>query len=1627
MKRIKAVMTKITSAFITFSMVLSLFAGVGITTMAAATDDNFVKIVDAATLDGWKHFFGSTVPSTVNAGGVWTDKSVFTDGSAFQNLVDADGRPIASPTVDKDGFLVALSAIASNKSIVGYSHIPTDTVLVLDISGSMGPSTWGSSNNDAVEELVLAANAAMTSLLELNNNNRVGIVLYSAEYSEGNDFNYYTLLPIDRYTATGTVTYNGGTRWDTSDDITVSKFLETNSNANEVSIASGVKNGKKNDVRTVDIDVVGGTFIQGGLKAATDLFKARADANDTEIKGNGFQSGTQRKPVMVLMSDGAPTYSTADYTNPTDYTIGNGSNATEVNAFLTQLTAADSKQKITSYYDGSEALFYTLGLGVGGNRIAESVLNPTDSTSTIAGYGADYLAASNNATVEITDSVSVTKTDRITALDYVTQGNYFEADTSADLFNAFDSIVQEIIIQSLYRPTLIEENNAHMEGYIEFIDDIGDFMKIEKIDGILIGNQFFTGEKLSRNFREGGGELGTVANPNELGDNLIWAVKERLGIEDTAVAQQLVTLAYEHGQLSYTDENNWSNYIGWYANNEGEFLGFWDESHTYSQIPAGATYANKSYGMLGEIKDGLNISDLMYVSIQVHTAITPQSEFNSASTDTIIPGHAQLIFRVPASLIPVVTYNVELEGTGYDDASNITMEIDDAEPIRLLFEIGLRNDINKYNITEALNTPELNAKYRRDGKYYFYTNEWSVEQFDKNNADYVNPKDSINTVAYFEPNLQNERYYYTEPTPVYVKNGEDYIKYTSDTDPNNASGEYYRQINIFELTGIGKSARHNKLYERISSEALKNVRRDTTSGVWNIMKDTIHRVYDEVETPKLASGNIPANATGTLTYSYYPTVEYIDGVHYYADAVLGNNGQLTVIPETGIRVTKNVDATLLGSVDDYEFEVSLPGQAGNEFSIVYKDLDGNYIENSATLDHLLEIDANEKGTFTLKAGWTAYIIGLADGQSYTVDEIIPNGAKFKVANNPVKTGTVNEFEFSKVDFVNALREDGSVVISKRITHPFTTAPASIYEKTFSFNAVLSNASNDTYTGTVKAYHSTSPDTEETLTVVNNEIQGITLKANESIVLTIAEGWSIKVTETNIPAGFTLDEDASNIPTSPQTITTTANVVYEFVNDYAYKSVNPDITISASKEFTGRPWTDNDVFTFELREYDPHAAMYIPLASESVRGDNQSTELGFGSLITQRLRLEQYDSVGTHHYSIAEVVPTDKYGITYDSLSRDFNVIVTDDDTDGKLEYKVVNANRTDVTRNDATGAYTVTADKFKNSYKADGIAEIVFEITKNVETADNSNYSPEGFEFGVYEVENGAVGNLVGNLNTTDKNGIAHFVFAYNADDVTYGNNKVIKYVIRETDTQIPGMTYAVDIPVTVTVKDNLDGTISATADIGPTNVDGVVTVNVINRYNPDDTIADFTIGIKKTVENKGTASIGPENFEFSLDDGNEKLFVKTDKDGKAQFTLEYSEDDIGNTYNYILSEVKGDLTDVEYSEEKYEIAVTVSLNGNNKVVLDVELDGEDYNGEDIVAEFTNVYKGNIPVEPTPEPAPKPTPTPEPTPAPEPEPTPTTSPQTGYGFNMTLLAGLLFVSGGLVIYATVNLSKKEEE
>ena len=106
--------------FLSFLPVMPFFSSADVDT----------RVTDASTMNDWSKFFGESVPSTENAGGVWGDKSVFTNADAFNDY--------GISMLDKDkNFLVALSAMAANKSIVGYSALPTDTVMVLDLSNSM--------------------------------------------------------------------------------------------------------------------------------------------------------------------------------------------------------------------------------------------------------------------------------------------------------------------------------------------------------------------------------------------------------------------------------------------------------------------------------------------------------------------------------------------------------------------------------------------------------------------------------------------------------------------------------------------------------------------------------------------------------------------------------------------------------------------------------------------------------------------------------------------------------------------------------------------------------------------------------------------------------------------------------------------------------------------------------------------------------------------------------------------------------------------------------------------------------------------------------------------------------------------------------------------------------------------------------------------------------------------------------------------------------------------------------------------------------------------------------------------------------------------------------------------------
>ena len=255
-------------------------------------------VTDAGTLNTWKGFFfgeNGEATNTLNAGGVWTDKSVFASAEAFRTAQEASGTGNAAynnMSIGESNFLVALSAIASNKEIVGYSAIPTDTVFILDLSASM--------SSEYVETMVDATNKAITDLMELNGHNRVSVVLYSGNSVKGNsNLGHATvLLPLDRYTTT---------RTEGSGEEQYNVYIVKDENS--VKTQRNIKDSTENTVEQKSKAVSGGTYIQSGLYLARqELMDA-----DTVIDSDLIQGGTKRMPIIALMSDGEPTAATNQY------------------------------------------------------------------------------------------------------------------------------------------------------------------------------------------------------------------------------------------------------------------------------------------------------------------------------------------------------------------------------------------------------------------------------------------------------------------------------------------------------------------------------------------------------------------------------------------------------------------------------------------------------------------------------------------------------------------------------------------------------------------------------------------------------------------------------------------------------------------------------------------------------------------------------------------------------------------------------------------------------------------------------------------------------------------------------------------------------------------------------------------------------------------------------------------------------------------------------------------------------------------------------------------------------------------------------------------------------------------
>lgn len=121
---------------------------------------------------------------------------------------------------------------------------------------------------------------------------------------------------------------------------------------------------------------------------------------------------------------------------------------------------------------------------------------------------------------------------------------------------------------------------------------------------------------------------------------------------------------------------------------------------------------------------------------------------------------------------------------------------------------------------------------------------------------------------------------------------------------------------------------------------------------------------------------------------------------------------------------------------------------------------------------------------------------------------------------------------------------------------------------------------------------------------------------------------------------------------------------------------------------------------------------------------------------------------------------------------------------------------------------------------------------------------------------------------------------------------------------------------------------------------------------------------VHKTVKNIGGGAVGPEGFEFVLenDQTGEKLALHTNKDGYASVGLPFTAADIGKTYTYRLYETNEGMIGMTYDADVYTVEISVSLTEENTLLAKTTLNGKP--AEKLLAEFINIYRTN-PSEPS--------------------------------------------------------------
>jgi pilin isopeptide linkage protein len=291
----------------------------------------------------------------------------------------------------------------------------------------------------------------------------------------------------------------------------------------------------------------------------------------------------------------------------------------------------------------------------------------------------------------------------------------------------------------------------------------------------------------------------------------------------------------------------------------------------------------------------------------------------------------------------------------------------------------------------------------------------------------------------------------------------------------------------------------------------------------------------------------------------------------------------------------------------------------------------------------------------------------------------------------------------------------------------------------------------------------------------------------------------------------------------------------------------------------------------------------------------------------------YTQVGTYVYTLREVAGSAE-GITYSDVVYTITVTV-EDNNEGRLV----------ATTAYAQGQTAVTEMTFVNTFKAPD-ATLVLAGKKILSGGRDLQENEFSFHLkgeGVDEtVKNDAEGNFLFSTLTYDTVG----TYTYEITEV------------KGSDTQVTYDETKYTVTVTVTYT---NGVMKAVATVDGEPVDAYSFTNI---FTPKDLTVE--LAIEKVLKGTSGTNLTPAGFQFQMI-GTDQVST-SDAQGDAKFTVTYTAADIGKTYTYQFSEIKGNLAGVIYDESVQQLKVTItqdSVTGE----LEATVEGQ--------VVFTNVYE----------------------------------------------------------------------